>query len=152
MTQAKEGVFLEDLAVGQVLHGPSRTVTEADIMAFATLTGDDNLLHTDEAYASQTRFGQRIAHGLLGLSLAAGLACQAGLTDNTLAFTSLGWKFRAPVFIGDTISYRATVARIRPMRATGGGMVSVDMDLLNQHGQVVQAGQWSLLIKSRPAE
>ena len=78
--------------------------------------------------------------------------CQAGLTDNTLAFTSLGWKFRAPVFIGDTISYRATDARIRPMRATGGGMVSVDMDLLNQHGQVVQAGQWSLLIKSRPAE
>lgn len=150
MTEARGGLYLEDLSVGQVLLGPSKTITEDDIAAFAALTGDDNALHTDAVYAQQTMFGQRIAHGLLGLSIAAGLACQAGLTDNTLAFTGISWKFKSPVFIGDTVTYRATIARIRPMRASGGGMVFIEMDVLNQNQRVVQTGQWSLMIKSRP--
>lgn len=152
MSADDSGRYLEDFAVGQVFLGPCRTITEGDILAFAELTGDDNRLHTDAVYASKTQFGQQIAHGLLGLSVAAGLACQAGLTSNTLAFTGLRWEFKAPVFIGDTITYRATVARIRPMASMGGGMIIVDMDVLNGDGRTVQTGQWSLLVKSRPIE
>jgi len=144
------GLYLEDFEVGRILLGPTRTITEADISAFANISGDHNPLHTDEDFAQTTRFGKRIAHGLLGLSIATGLVYQAGCLDgNTLAFTGLEWKFKAPVFIGDAITYRATVIKNRPIRATGGGMVILDVDVLNQEAQVVQTGKWSLLIKSK---
>lgn len=148
-----QGLFLEEFEVGRLLLGPSRTVTEADIMDFAAVSGDDNALHTDEEFARNTVFGQRIAHGLLGLSIGTGLACEAGFIDGTtLAFTGLEWKFKAPVFIGDTITFRATVSKNRPMRGIGGGMVVLNVDIVNQHNKVVQTGQWSLLIKSRPTD
>ncbi|MEN6479162.1 MAG: MaoC/PaaZ C-terminal domain-containing protein [Anaerolineales bacterium] len=152
MTETKTGgLFLEDFTVGRTLVGPSRTITEADIAAFAAVSGDYNPLHVDEAFAKNTMFGQRIAHGLLGLSIATGLAFQAGLVDSsTLAFTGLTWKFKAPILIGDSISYRATVAKNRPLPSQGSGMVFLDVDLVNQNGVVVQTGQWSMLIKSRP--
>jgi acyl dehydratase len=148
-----QGLFLEEFEVGRLLLGPSRTVTEADIMDFAAVSGDDNALHTDEEFARNTVFGQRIAHGLLGLSIGTGLACEAGFIDGTtLAFTGLEWKFKAPVFIGDTITFRATVAKNRPMRGIGGGMVVLKVEIVNQDDKVVQTGQWSLLIKSQPAD
>ena len=146
-----QGLFLEEFEVGRLLLGPSRTITEADIMDFAAVSGDDNALHTDEEFARNTVFGQRIAHGLLGLSIGTGLACEAGFIDGTtLAFTGLEWKFKAPVFIGDTITFRATVSKNRPMRGIGGGMVVLNVDIVNQDDKVVQTGQWSLLIKSKP--
>jgi acyl dehydratase len=148
-----QGLFLEEFEVGRLLLGPSRTVTEADIMDFAAVSGDDNALHTDEEFARNTVFGQRIAHGLLGLSIGTGLACEAGFIDGTtLAFTGLEWKFKAPVFIGDTITFRATVSKNRPMRGIGGGMVVLKVEIVNQDDKVVQTGQWSLLIKSQPAD
>lgn len=150
MGRAERGLYLEEFEIGREFTSPTRVITEADINTFATLSGDHNALHTDEEYARSTPFGQRIAHGLLGLSIASGLACQGGFIDSTvLAFTGLQWKFKAPVFIGDTITMQATVAKNRPLRATGGGLVVLDIDVTNQDGQVVQTGSWSLLIKSR---
>ena len=98
-----------------------------------------------------TQFGQRVAHGLLGLAIASGLSYQLGFLDGTvLAFTALEWKFRAPIFIGDTIRVAVKVTKKREMKAAGGG-VSFDVQVINQEDKVTQKGEWTL-IASRPAE
>lgn len=147
------GLYLEEFEPGLEVESPARTVTETDVVQFAGLSGDYNQLHTDETFAAQTPYGRRIAHGLLGLSLASGLAARAGFIEGTVqAFTGLSWKFKAPVFLGDTIRLRAKVVKVRAMASMGGGMVVFDVSLLNQSDEVVQQGEWTLLVKSRPAE
>ena len=128
-------------------------MTEADVTLFAALSGDYNPLHTDATHAQTTPFGQRIAHGLLGLAIASGLAARAGLTDaNVLAFMGLTWKFRKPVFFGDTIHVRTEVAQKRPMPSAGAGITTLKVAVLNQNDQVVQDGEWRLMLRSRAAE
>jgi len=147
------GLYFEDYTPGQELTTPGRTMTEADIVAFAGLSGDFNPLHTDAEFARETAYGERIAHGLLGLAVASGLAAQAGFIEGTvLAFTGLDWRFKGPIRIGDTIHVRARVHRLRPMPSVGGGMVILEVSVLNQQDQVVQEGSWSLLVKSRPED
>jgi acyl dehydratase len=98
-------------------------------------------------------FGERVAHGLLGLSIASGLAVRLGfLEESTIAFTGLDWKFKAPIKIGDTIRVRLTVAELRAVRRLGGGVTAFDVELLNQRDEVTQQGRWTMLVKSRPAQ
>lgn len=145
------GHYFEEFSVGQEMESPGRTVTEADIVLFAGLSGDYNQLHTDAVYAEGTQYGRRIAHGLLGLSIASGLAARAGFIEGTaLAFLGLDWRFKAPIHIGDTVSLVARVTRTRPMRSAGGGLVVFDVRLVNQDGRVTQQGEWSMLMCSRP--
>ena len=145
------GRYFEEFAVGDEVISPGRTVTEADIVAFAALTGDYNPLHCDAEYAKGTIFGERIAHGLLGLSIASGLLDRLGFITGTVeAFMGLEWKFRGPIKIGDTIHAEARVARKKEMRRLGGGIVVFDVAVINQRGEVVQKGQWTVLIKSKP--
>ncbi len=147
------GLYFEEFAQGQVIISPGRTITEADVVAFAGLSGDYNQLHTDAEFARETPYGQRIAHGLLGLAVASGLAARAGFIEGTTqAFVGLTCKFKAPVLIGDTLHLRATVSKLRPMASMGGGMVVFAMEVLNQRGEVVQEGEWTLLMRGRPAE
>lgn len=144
------GAFFDDLEVGQAMTSPGRTVTEHDIAAFAGLSGDYNLLHTDARFAAATPFGQRIAHGLLGLAIASGLAARLNLIDGTAqAFSGLDWKFRRPVVAGDTVYVEIAVAAVKPMPAAGGGLVTFQLRLLNQRDEVVQRGSWDLLMRSR---
>lgn len=148
----RTGSYFEDFEVGQSFASPGRTVTEADIVNFAGLSGDYNPLHTDAEYARSTPFGQRVAHGLLGLALASGLAMRAGLTEGHVqAFTGLEWKFKSPVFVGDTLYLEARVTKTRPLPSMGGGMVELAVTVANQRGEVVQQGDWSLLMVGRPA-
>ncbi|NLV73397.1 MAG: dehydratase [Chloroflexi bacterium] len=143
--------FFEDFTVGDTFDSMARTITEADIVAFAALSGDYNPLHTDAEFARSSPFGQRIAHGLLVLSIASGLAARNGFIDGTAqAFTTLDWRFRAPVLIGDTIRVQATVTRVRAVVAMGGGLVYLEMRVLNQRDEVVQQGEWSLVMRGRP--
>lgn len=145
------GQYFEEFAVGDEVVSPGRTVTEADIVAFAALTGDYNPLHCDAEYAKSTIFGERIAHGLLGLSIASGQAERLGFIEGTVeAFMGLDWKFRGPIKIGDTIHTEAKVARKKEMRRLGGGIVVFDVAVVNQRGETVQKGQWTVLIKSKP--
>jgi len=147
------GLYFEQFEEGMALETQGRTVTEADIVAFAGLSGDFNPMHTDAAYATGTQFGQRVAHGLLGLSIASGLAYQLGFLDGTvLAFTGLEWKFRAPILIGDTIRVQVKVTKKREMKAAGGGFVSFDVQVVNQDEKVTQKGEWTVLVASRPEE
>ena len=146
------GRYFEDFEIGDEVISPGRTVTEADIVAFAALTGDYNPLHCDAEYAKGTIFGERIAHGLLGLSIASGQVERLGFIAGTVeAFLGLEWKFRGPIKIGDTIHTEAKVARKKEMRRLGGGIVVLDVAIVNQKGEAVQKGQWTVLIKSKPS-
>ncbi len=151
MPYQTRGMYFEEYSVGQEMSTPARTITEADVVQFAGLSGDYNALHVDAEFSRSTIFGERIAHGLLGLSVASGLAAQAGFIEGTvLAFTGLEWKFKKPILMGDTIHVAARVSRVRAMRSLGGGMVILDITVRNQRDEVVQEGAWSLLIKGRP--
>ncbi len=150
---ATHGLYFEDFAVGDSVLTQGRTITEADVVGFAALSGDWNTIHTDAVYASQGMFGERIAHGLLGLSIASGLAERLGfMRDTIIAFMGLDWKFKAAIKIGDTIKARLTIAECREIRRLGGGVVTFDVELLNQRDEVTQRGTWSMLVRSRPAE
>ncbi len=145
------GRYFEEFEVGDAIETASRTVTESDVMLFAGLSGDYNQLHTDAEFAQETMFGERIAHGLLGLSIASGLASRLGFAEGTAeAFTSLDWKFRKPIMFGDTIHAHLTVKRKKAMARLGGGFVVFDVKVINQEGKTVQKGSWTILIKGAP--
>ncbi len=145
------GHYFEEFEIGDAVETSARTVTESDVTRFAGLSGDYNRLHTDAEYAKETMFGERIAHGLLGLSIVSGLSSQLGFAEDTVeAFTSLEWKFRGPVKFGDTIRARLEVKRKKEMARLGGGFVVFDVVVRNQRDEIVQKGSWTLLIKSAP--
>jgi len=148
---AHTGLYFEEFEVGQSITSAGRTVTEVDVVAFAALSSDWNAIHTDAEYAAQHPFGRRVAHGLLGLSIASGLAVRLGFMEETvLAFREIGsWKFSLPIYLGDTIRVRAAVAETKPMRRLGGGLVTFKVEILNQDDKVVQRGTWGVLVKSR---
>jgi len=155
MTQdlaARQGLYFEEFEVGMQVETRGRTITETDIVNFAGVSGDFNPMHTDAVYAQKTQFGQRVAHGMLGLSIATGLAYQMRFLEGTvLAFTGIEWKFRAPMLIGDTIRVQAQVSKLREMKAAGGGFVTFDVKVVNQNDEVTQKGEWTLLIASKPS-
>lgn len=146
------GLYFEEFEPGQMITSAGRTVTEADVVGFAALTGDWTTIHTDAVYAARQPFGQRVAHGLLGLSIASALAVRLGFLEETvLAFREIGgWKFSLPIYFGDTIRVRATVSETKAMRRLGGGLVTFKVEVLNQGDEVVQRGTWTLLVKSQP--
>jgi acyl dehydratase len=150
LTQPR-GICFEEFEVGDRVESPGRTITEADVATFAGLSGDYNQLHTDVEFCRDTLYGERIAHGLLGLSIASGLAARLGFVEGTAqAFTGLDWKFRGPIRIGDTIRGRFEVAKKRKMSSLGGGFVIFSVTVLNQRDETVQKGTWTLLVKSAP--
>lgn len=145
------GFYFEDFGLGMVISTPERTVTEADVMAFADLSGDRNPLHTDAEFARHTPMGQRVAHGLLGVSIATGLSSLTGHLDRTaLAFLSMEqWNFHAPIFFGDRIRLRWTVTDKRLTSSRGAGVLKRKMELLNHKDELVQSGIFVTLIRTR---
>ena len=148
--QLQRSLSFEEFEVGQSITTVGRTVTEADIVSFAALSGDWTRIHTDASYAAHHPFGQRVAHGLLVVSIASGMVIRLGFIEDTvLAFREIeAWKFSLPVFIGDTVHVRATVTESKSMPRLGGGQVKFKIEVLNQDNQVVMKGIWSLLVKS----
>jgi acyl dehydratase len=146
------GLFFEEFTPGDAVESVGRTVTETDVVNFAGISGDYNLIHTDAEYSKQQMFGQRVAHGLLVLSIASGMAVRLGFMEDTvIAFRGLEWRFSAPVFIGDTIRLRVTVEETKPMPRLGGGLVTFKMEVVNQRDEVVNRGTWDILCKGTPA-
>jgi len=145
------GLYFEEFVAGDQVVSAGRTITEADVVNFAALSGDWNLIHTNAQYCEEHMFGQRVAHGLLILSVASGLAVRLGFMEETiLAFRSVdGWRFQRPVLIGDTIHVRLTVAETKAMPRLGGGLVTFKVDVLNQEDKVVQRGEWEMLVKAQ---
>ncbi|HHH82861.1 MAG TPA: dehydratase [Chloroflexi bacterium] len=145
-------MYFEEFEVGQTIRSPGRTVTEADVVLFAGLSGDFNTIHTDAEYAATTPFGARVAHGLLGLALASGLAVRTGIMEGTvLAFREIiSWKFSRPVFIGDTIHIIIEVEETKAIPRLGGGSLLLAVDVRNQDNETVMKGRWSVLVQSQP--
>jgi acyl dehydratase len=147
--KADPGVCFEDLRVGDEYRSPGRTVTEADIVIFAGLSGDYNVLHTDAEHMKASVFGERIAHGLLGLSIQQGLLGRSMPARAGERFVALKWKFRGPIKIGDTLHVRARIALTKDADEPGWGVVVMERQILNQHGEVVQEGETEHLVIRR---
>ncbi len=146
------GMYFEEFETGQRVVTAGRTITESDIVTFAGLSGDFNQIHLDAEYSKSALSGQRIAHGLLVLSIAEGLVVQTGIMEGTImVFREITeWKFIKPVFIGDTIHVEVEIKEARPMSRLSGGLVAIELDVKNQHGDRVMKGTWSALFQSRP--
>ncbi len=149
---AARGLYFEEFEVGQKMISPGRTITESDVVGFAGLSGDFNQIHTDEQYAANSPFGARVAHGLLGLSIASGLALRTGVLEGTvMAFREISsWKFTKPVYLGDTIHVEMEITETKAMRRLGGGKVELLFDVQNQDDVTVMKGVWSVLVMSKP--
>ncbi len=147
------GLYFEEFEVGQKMISPGRTITESDVVGFAGLSGDFNRIHTDAPYAEKSPFGARVAHGLLGLSIASGLALRTGVLEGTvMAFREIkNWKFTKPVYLGDTIHVGMKIIETKAMKRLGGGKVELQFDVQNQDNVTVMKGVWSVLVMSKPA-
>jgi len=144
-------LYFDDILVGRVWVSPRRTVTEADVIQFATSTGDFNPLHVDYDFAAQSSYRQPIAHGLLGLSWVAGLGSHFPMV-NTLAFTAVrNWEFSRPLYFGDTV-FVETTCQEKSSAGRRSGKVVWLRKLINQEQRVVQQGLLETLVAVRPAQ
>ena len=146
------GLYFEDFSIGQNVVTEKRTITENDIMSFAALSGDDNRIHTDPEFSKTTMFGKQVAHGLLGLAVASGLAWKTGILDGTvIAFREVNeWKFIKPVFIDDTIYVEMEVRETKALPRIGGGSVTITLEVKKEDGEVCHRGLWTVLMMSKP--
>lgn len=143
-----------DLHVGMSFRSPGRTITDADVVGFAGLTGDFSELHTSDVYAKASQFGRRVAHGMLGLAFAHGLMWPrtGELRQTAIAFLGIdGWKFVAPIFIGDTIFVNYRIAELRDSKSRPTQAIATfDVEIVNQDGAIVQQGRKVLLVSKIP--
>jgi acyl dehydratase len=147
--------YFDDMKVGDKCISVGRTVTEADIVNFAGISGDYNILHTDAEYAKTSIAGQRLAHGLLPLVIASGLYTRTpygmSMTGTLTAFVEIkSWKFKKPVLIGDTVHVEVEIIeKIDAKPESASGKIVMKRTILNQKNEVVQEGEFILLIKKR---
>ena len=144
-----ERLYFDQLTVGDCWESRGRTITETDVVNFAGMTGDYDPLHVDHEFAKQTPFGRPIAHGLLGLSLLAGLSSTAPAMQ-TKAFLQIGqWQFLRPLLIGDTVRVRTEVADLNAKNRRQ-GRVTWRRQLINQADEVVQQGEFETIVACAP--
>lgn len=147
------GLYWEEWELNAEFVTPGRTVTEADIVQFAGISGDYNPLHVDEEFCKNTQFGTRIAHGPLVYAIAAGLLFQLHLYDDTLiaflGFDSL--KFTMPVKAGDTIHAKIRVLEKRETSKADRGVMKRQLLVVNQRNEIVQEGIQAFLLKRQEA-
>jgi len=143
------GLYFEDFAVGDIHQTRGRTVTEADIVNFAGLTGDYTELHTNAEYARQTPAGQRIAHGALVFSISIGLTTQTNMVaDTVIAFYGLDkLRFTRPVLIGDTVHVAKKVVDLAEKGDRG--IVTFETSVLNQRDELVILYVDKLMVQRR---
>ena len=123
-----------------------KTIADGDVRAFAELTGDRNPVHLDEEYAARTRFGRRIAHGMLGASLISAVLANE-LPGRGTVYLSQTLKFTAPVFLGDTITARVVVKHVREDKP----VVTLETFCTNQRGERVVEGEAVVLVPKAQA-
>lgn len=150
------GYRYDDLFVGMRFRSPGRTITDADLVGFAGLTGDYSELHTSDVYAQSSQFGRKVAHGMLGLAYAHGLmwARTGELRETAIAFLGIdGWKFLGPIFVGDTIFVDYEIAELRDSRSRPTQAIATfEVRVVKQDGAIVQQGRKALLVSKVPLE
>jgi acyl dehydratase len=154
VTVRAESWFFEDFAPGQQFVTQGRTLTESDVVSFAAWSWDTNPVHTDASRSREGRFGERIGHGLLGMSVAMGLASRLGVFEGC-SVALLGvhdWKFRAPLLIGDTVHARIEITATRLTSSGDTGILHRHFRLLNDRDVLVQDGDIDLMVSTRGSE
>jgi acyl dehydratase len=142
--------YFEDYQLGEVVASGTRTVTEADIVNFAGLSGDFHELHMSEEFARRGPFGRRIAHGALVFSISTGLTIQMGGHENIIAFYGVDkLRFTHPTFIGDTIRVTKKVIEASA-RDDARGVVGFETRVLNQRDEPVVIYQDKVMVKRKP--
>lgn len=147
-----KGMFFSEYEIGQKFTTGRRTVTEADVVAFAGLSGDFNPLHTDAVFAAQTPFGQRIAHGMLVVSISTGLSQTLGIFEGTtIGLLEQSFAYKAPTFFGDTIHLEMEVSQVKPTSKPGRGIVTFQARIIKQDGTIVNDGLWKVMFADKKA-
>ena len=140
--------YFDQIEVGEEHSTPGVTITDWHVMQFAGLSMDFFELHTNDEFAKQTQFGQRVAHGLMGLAITDGLKNRSEFQVRAIASLHWSWDFVGPIFIGDTITAKLRVADKKPSRSKSDrGVVTLDIELTNQDGTVLQKGQNRLMVE-----
>ena len=155
-SERRQGYTYADLHVGMSFRSPGRTITDADLVAFAGLTGDYSELHTSDIYAKSSEFGRRVAHGMLGLAYAHGLmwARTGELRETAIAFLGIDdWRFLQPIFIGDTIFVNYRIAELRDSKSRPTQAIATfDVEVVDQDNRVLQRGRKALLVSKVPLD
>jgi acyl dehydratase len=138
----------EELHVGDRWTSHTRTILQSDIQQFAELTGDHDPLHLDEEFASRGPFGRTVAHGMLGMSILAGLSSTSPLVRTAALIDVQSWNFCKPIFPGDTVCAMTEVVSLRS-HGRRHGQVSWYRQLINQKGEKVQEGTLVTLVMRR---
>lgn len=149
-----DAMYYEDIVEGSSFVSRGRTITEADNVIFTGLSGNYHSIHTDEVFASKTQFGQRVVHGLLGLSIVTGMQNQTpmGTWKNAIFLELVSWKFLKPIFIGDTVTLHARIASKRTTSKVQWGIVQTERTLVNQDGEALQHGLSNVMVWTRKGE
>lgn len=142
----------DDVEIGTTRTTQGRTITEADIVNFAGVSGDFNHLHTDSETMRESPLGERVAHGTLVFSVVTGLLWQSqdpSEREHLLAFYGVdNLRFVNPVFIGDTVSVETEIIGKEPTdHPVASGIVRQQVDVTNQRDQTVQAAEFLLLVR-----
>ena len=148
MAHQNRGLTFDQFNLGDTFASQGRTVTEADVVSFAGLSGDFNPLHTDEEFAKTTPFGTRIAHGMLSAAMATGMANWTGVFEGTtIALMEQVIQYKGAVKFGDTIHLEITVAEKKETSKQDRGVVVFETRVCNQEGKAVIEGKWTLMMK-----
>lgn len=152
--ERRTGLRYADLHVGMAFRSPGRTITDADLLGFAGLTGDYSELHTSEVYGKNSQFGRRVAHGMLGLAYAHGLMWPrtGELRETAIAFLGINdWKFVGPIYIGDTIFVNYRIEELRDSKSQPTQAIAIfDVSVVDQNERIVQRGHKALLLSKVP--
>ncbi len=144
------GLTFDEFNEGDTFVSQGRTVTEADVVNFAGLSGDFNPLHIDETFAAGTPYGKRIAHGMLIAAMAGGMANWTGVFEGTtIALMQQLLQYKGAVKIGDTVHIELGVAEKKSTSKPDRGVVVFDARMINQDGEIVLDGQWTLLMRTK---
>jgi acyl dehydratase len=147
MSLGQNALYYEDFSVGDNWVSQRRTITETDVVNFTAMTGDDNPIHTDAEFAKKTIFGERLLHGPAGFAIAIGLESRLGIKAGTaIAFLGMDWNMKGPIKIGDTIHVLQRVESKRETKSPERGIVNFHVELVNQHGEIVQDGLWKVMM------
>jgi acyl dehydratase len=146
-------IYFEDFELGAAFVSIARTITEADIVHFACLTGDFHPVHVDAEFAKKSVFKQRVAHGLLGVTYAVGMINNWDLRSKTnMAFLHFECNFLSPTKIGDTIHCKATIAEKKEWKSPDKGVIVFEIELVNQRNEMVTEGKMHELVFKRKAK
>lgn len=136
----------DELEIGETFVSRGRTITEADVVNWAALSGDWYVLHTDAHYAARTHFGQRVVHGLLVHAITTGLGVPPEAPAIIANYGTDNLRFVAPTFIGDTIHLESAVLEKTVKREGRDGVAKLRWNAVNQNGTTVMVSDLQILM------